>query len=105
MEKDERKTPESYSLSQNFPNPFNLETQIHFKLSEAAQVKINIFDLTGEMIRTILNERKSSGDHILTWDGLNDKGERVASGVYFYKLEINSDDDQLQQTRKMLMLK
>jgi len=105
MENDERKNPESYSLSQNFPNPFNLETQIHFKLSEKAHVIINIFDLKGEKIRTILNERKTSGEHTLSWDGLNDKGERVASGVYFYQIEISNDSNQFKQTRKMLMLK
>ena len=103
--KDEHENSESYSLSQNFPNPFNLETQIHFKLSEPAQVIINILDLKGEKIKTILNERKTSGEHTLSWDGLNDDGERVASGVYFYQLEVSTDSYPLKQTRKMLMLK
>ena len=105
MGNDERKNPESYSLSQNFPNPFNLESQIHFKLSENGHVIINIFDLKGEKIKTILNERKTSGEHALSWDGLNNKGERVASGVYFYQLEVTNDSNQFKQTRKMLMLK
>jgi len=105
MRNDEPKNPESYLISQNFPNPFNLETQIKFKLSENAHVTINIFDLNGEKIRTILNERKTSGEHILRWDGLNDIGERVASGVYFYQIEVCNDSKQFKQTRKMLMLK
>jgi SagB-type dehydrogenase family enzyme len=105
MRSDERQNPESYAISQNFPNPFNLDTQIKFKLAEEAQVRINIFDLKGEKIKTILNERKTPGEYILRWDGLNDKGERVASGVYFYQLEVINDSHPFKQTRKMLMLR
>lgn len=83
MRNDEHENTESFFLSQNFPNPFNLETQIHFKLSANAHVIINIFDLNGEKIKTILNERKTPGEYILNWDGLNDKGEKVTGGVYF----------------------
>jgi SagB-type dehydrogenase family enzyme len=105
LRKDERKNLESYSIYQNLPNPFNLETQINFKLSEEAHVTINIFDLNGEKIRTILNEKRKSGVHTLRWDGLNVAGERVASGVYFYQMEINNNSNQFKQTQKMLMLK
>lgn len=105
LKNDEGKIPEGYWLSQNFPNPFNLETQIKFKLAEAAQVIITIFDLKGERIRTILNGRQQSGEYSLTWDGLNDTGERVSSGVYFYQLQASNDSNQLKQTQKMLLLK
>ncbi|MDZ7341484.1 MAG: nitroreductase family protein [candidate division KSB1 bacterium] len=105
MRNDEGKNVEGYWLAQNFPNPFNLETNIKFKLAEDAQVIIAIFDLKGKKIRTILNDRQQSGEYTLTWDGLNDAGERVSSGVYFYQLEADNDTDQLKQTQKMLLLK
>jgi SagB-type dehydrogenase family enzyme len=102
---EELPQPESSSLSQNYPNPFNAETQIRFSISENARVAISVFDIHGEKIRTVLNENRPSGEYTLQWDGLNDFGERMASGVYFCQIEMNQGDRPIQQTRKMLMLK
>ena len=105
MKKEEFEQPDSYSLSQNSPNPFNSETQINYRLSENAHVKINIFDSKGEKIKTVLNQKQTSGDYTLRWNGLDENGKRMASGVYFYQMEAHNDNNQFKQTRKMLMLK
>ncbi len=105
MNNNEDMNADKYSVSQNFPNPFNLETQIKFQLSEGAHIRLNIYDLGGRKIKTMLNEKKPAGAYTLGWDGLNDAGERVTSGVYLYQLEINNDANQYKQTQKMLMLK
>ena len=68
-------------------------------------MKLSIYDLKGEKIKTILNEKQSSGEYALRWNGLNDNGKRIASGVYFYQIEVNDDKHASKLTRKMLMLK
>jgi nitroreductase len=96
---------EKYSLSQNFPNPFVSETQINYQLSENAHVRINIYDLKGVKIKTILDKNQKPGEYNTRWNGFNDQGERMTSGIYFYKIDINSDNNQFTQSRKMMMLK
>jgi WD40 repeat protein len=95
--------PPSYrdQLAQNYPNPFNPTTTIAFSLSKDADVELRIFDLRGASVRTLLNGRRSTGVHRVTWDGANDNGQPIASGVYFYKLTVGSFTD----TKKMTVLK
>ncbi len=104
-EKEETRYSAKYSLSQNFPNPFNSETQISYKLPENAYVCVNIYDLKGTKIKTVLNKNQKSGDYNIYWNGTNDKGERMTSGIYFYQIDITNDNNNFTQTRKMLMLK
>ncbi len=85
-----RTRPESISLAQNFPNPFNPETVIQYQLDQAAQVELAIFNLLGDPIRTLVNEKSSRGAHQVRWDGLDDSGHQAASGVYFYRLKAGS---------------
>ena len=99
-------TPKQNLLLQNYPNPFNPETWIPYRLSEGGQVSISIYDTKGTPIRTLSLGYQSAGfyqDHgrAVYWDGCNDLGEPVASGVYFYQLITPS----FQQTRRMLILK
>ncbi len=98
--------PNRDQLLQNYPNPFNPETWIPYQLSVASPVSISIFDATGGLVRTLTLGYQSEGfyhnrGHAAYWDGRNALGERVASGVYFYRLETPS----FQQTRRMLILK
>jgi flagellar hook assembly protein FlgD len=91
---------------QNYPNPFNPETWIPYRLSEDGRVTISIYDTTGTLIQTLSLGYQSAGfyqdrEHAVYWDGRNDLGEPVASGVYFYQLTTAS----FQQTRCMLILK
>jgi hypothetical protein len=89
-------TPTEFSLSQNYPNPFNPVTHIRFGLPKASNVKIEIFNLLGQRVATLLNERKLAGYHTVEFNGGN-----FSSGVYLYRIQA----DEFQQVRKMLLIK
>ena len=98
--------PKRSLLLQNYPNPFNPETWIPYQLSEDTPVSISIYDTTGKLVRTLSLGFQSTGfynsrEHAAYWDGRNDLGERVASGVYFYQLVTPT----FQQTQRMLIVK
>ena len=82
--------PLHFALYQNFPNPFNPVTKIRYQLAEDCHVTIKIFNILGQEIRTLVNENKKAGTHEIFWDGLNDIGNAVTSGVYFYKIEASN---------------
>jgi hypothetical protein len=82
--------PKSYALTQNHPNPFNPATTIRFQLPEANHVVMKIFNILGEEIRTLVDAPFEAGDHIVQWDGKDNKGQTVASGVYLYQLQAGS---------------
>ena len=93
--------PETFHLSQNYPNPFNASTSISFALDRDGEATLTIFDLLGRRIRTLHSGLISDGPHAFIWNGRDDAGLAVTSGIYFYKLE--SAEGIL--TRKMVMLK
>ncbi len=93
--------PSTFELEQNYPNPFNPRTNIQFYLPRPAQVKLDVFDILGRKVATLVNDRISNGIHTLTWDGQNDSGQPAASGVYFYRLQAGEHV----QSRKMILLK
>ncbi len=78
--------PAEFSLSQNFPNPFNPVTRIEFSLPQASYVTIEVLNLLGQKIKILVNERLAAGHHVTLWDGTNGNGEAVSSGVYFYRI-------------------
>ncbi len=80
---------ENLILSQNFPNPFNSRTVIKYDLPDAGNISIKIFDNIGQKITTLINQEQSAGEHVVLWNGKNDSGNNVASGVYFYNLKFN----------------
>ena len=99
-------TPPVFALLQNFPNPFNPETWIPYQLAETVPVTIRIFDPKGQIIRTLYFGNQQAGsyatkDKAVYWDGKNDFGERVSSGVYFYQLQAGK----FSTTRKMTVIK
>jgi len=96
-----RELPSVYGLSQNYPNTFNPQTQISFQLPQAGHVSLKIYNIRGELVRTLVNEAKEAGYHSVIWDGRNQNGEEVASGVYFYRMVT----DDFTATKKMIMLK
>ena len=97
-----RLLPESYILSQNFPNPFNNRTTIEFALPEEARVSIIIYNSMGQQIISPINSvEMMQGYHQFTWNGENGFGERVATGIYFYQLT----SEKFSMIRKMLLLK
>jgi hypothetical protein len=93
--------PQITKLQQNIPNPFNPETTIHFSLKDAGRVKIEIFNIKGEKIRTLVNEYKNVGFHFTIWNGKDNSGKTVASGMYFYSMI----SEKYHKIRKMLLVK
>ncbi|MBK6680219.1 MAG: T9SS type A sorting domain-containing protein [Ignavibacteriales bacterium] len=91
----------SFNLKQNYPNPFNPETKIEFDLAEASLVKLEIFDVNGEKVKTLVNGDLPSGIQSIRWDGSNNLGNRVPTGVYMYTLTSGGKSS----TKKMIVLK
>ena len=96
-----KNVPNQFALRQNYPNPFNPETTIRFDLPTAAPVKLNIYNAKGQLVRTLVNEKMESGYHNICWDGTDETGYPVASGVYFYRINA----DKFNASKKMVMLK
>lgn len=76
----------AFSLRQNYPNPFNPVTTITYALARRAHVRISVFDVTGQLVATLVDTEQDSGDHVARWDGLDASGREAASGVYFCRL-------------------
>ena len=93
--------PKYYSLSDNFPNPFNPSTTINYNLSEKGLVDFSIYDIVGRKVVTLVNDIKTHGSHSIIWDGLNANGKQVSAGMYFYKFEAGN----FKMTKKMILLK
>ena len=93
--------PSAVALHANYPNPFNPETTIAFDLPQASSVELQVFDVLGQTVRTLVAEGLSAGSHQVVWDGLDAPGSKVSSGVYFYRLQAG----QQVQMRRMLLLK
>ncbi len=89
-ETDSRAIPSMFSLSQNFPNPFNPETTIEYQLPHQAQVTLTIYDIHGQEIRTLATGIKPAGYHSVTWDGRDTSGRQVATGVYLYRINARA---------------
>ena len=93
--------PVSYALSQNYPNPFNSSTRISYDVSVAGHVMVNIYSIEGRLVRTLVNGNTDPGPHHVTWNGLNNAGTAVSTGVYLYNLQVAD----FQAVRKMVYLK
>jgi len=96
-----REKPSEFALSQNYPNPFNQSTKIEFTLSQSGFVSLTIYDLMGRKVRTLVSENLSSGYKSVLWDGKDDVGKEVGSGIYFYQLKIGD----FSQAKKLVLLK
>jgi 1,4-alpha-glucan branching enzyme len=97
----EGRTPDINRLEQNYPNPFNPATTISFTSAGSGPVSLRIFDVSGRLVRTLVDEIYPGGRHEILWNGRNDMGETAASGVYFYQLVT----DRIVQTRRMVLLR
>jgi DNA/RNA endonuclease YhcR with UshA esterase domain len=93
--------PLSYKLEQNFPNPFNPETRIYFEIPEAQQVKVVIYNMLGQKVRTLINEAYNPGFHVINWDGCDDGGNVVPTGLYIYRIKAGN----FIASKKMMMMK
>jgi flagellar hook assembly protein FlgD len=89
-------------LSHNYPNPFNPATAIQYRVpSPGSRVRLSVYDLSGRLIRELVDGEKSGGEYVAVWRGLDDAGRQVGSGVYFYRLEVDGTSIE----RKMVMMK
>jgi hypothetical protein len=95
----------SFSLDQNFPNPFNASTTIGFNLSVDSRISLEIYNIRGQRIRTVLNDYRSAGQYIERWNGKMDNGMEAPSGVYFYKMSIQNDGQSHEKIKKMVLNK
>jgi O-glycosyl hydrolase/flagellar hook assembly protein FlgD len=102
---NESEVPKIFTLCQNYPNPFNPETRINYYLPECGNVIIEIYNMLGKKIRTLVNESQSTGRHQIIWNSLDDAGNRVSSGVNIYKIKVIGDKQVWQENRKMILLK
>jgi hypothetical protein len=93
--------PSEFALLQNHPNPFNQTTKIEFTLAKSGFVSLRIYDLLGRKVRTLASRDLSSGYKSVLWDGKNDSGEEVASGIYFYQLRVRN----FSETKTLVLLK
>jgi hypothetical protein len=100
-ESDNKGKVNHFHLDQNYPNPFNAETVIEYVLPTTAQVKLSIYNILGQHIKSLVDEYQKMGCKNITWDGTDQAGKEVSSGVYFYKLRTES----FIEVKKMLMLK
>ncbi len=93
--------PQSFYLGQNFPNPFNPSTTIEFSLTHSEDIKLEIFDLLGRKVKTLLSSHLEGGLHSAVWNGSNEKGFLIPSGIYVYRLTAGS----FHQSKKMILIR
>ncbi len=101
-----QKTPSTYALTQNYPNPFNPTTNIEFSIPRTASIQLNVYNILGELVKTLVNGDIVSGNYKVTWNGTNNNGASAASGIYFYRLVAQSSGAaNYVVTKKMLLMK
>jgi hypothetical protein len=93
--------PRQFQLLQNYPNPFNAATEVRYNISSASQVLIRIYDVRGELVRTLVDGHREAGQHAVRWDGRTEKGQQAGSGLYFCSLEAQGHS----QVMKMVLLR
>lgn len=98
---DKTKNPRHFMLNQNYPNPFNPETVISYTLPKSGVVELDVYNIIGQRVRRLVNKYRAAGTYRVIWDGLDDSGNRVVSGVYFYQLRTGSSVF----TRKMVLVR
>ena len=94
--------PTAFSLADNFPNPFNPATTIHYALPTAADVELTVYNVAGQVVRTLVAGYQSAGRYVVEWDATNDSGHSLSAGLYFYRLQAGGE---FAEAKKMLLLK
>ena len=95
-------TPVKFELKQNYPNPFNPTTTISFSIHNDSKIEFTIYNIKGQKVKVLVNEELDAGTHHVMWDGMNENGKSVTSGIYFYRLKEGTN---FSQTKRMLLLK
>ena len=97
----EEPKPYAFQLNQNYPNPFNPETIIEYTLSKDCQVQIAIYNILGQKVRTLIDQYQTKGQKKIHWDGKDDQGNELTSGIYFYRLQAGD----YKETKRMALMK
>lgn len=97
--------PTKYELYQNFPNPFNPTTEIRFALKEDSNVELSIYNIKGQKVKQLLDTDKNYGYHKVVWNGDDQHGSKVSSGIYFYVISVKNDKESYREIKKMMMMK
>jgi phosphodiesterase/alkaline phosphatase D-like protein len=100
--------PRTFAISQNYPNPFNPETLIDLALPAESRVILDVYNITGQLVRRLVSERKAAGYHKVSWDGKDNRGQSVPSGIYLYRIsavDINDPTKNFTRVKKMVLLK
>jgi len=100
VEEISKSIPSSFALEQNYPNPFNPTTRIQYRLQAVSDVELTIYNQLGQKVRTLVKELQPSGAYQIEWNGQDNMGKLVVSGVYLYRLKAGS----YVQTRKMVLV-
>lgn len=93
--------PQSFALEQNYPNPFNASTAIQYQLPEASEVRLIVCNLLGQEVRRLADGKEKAGYHVALWDGRDEDGKPVGSGIYLYRLKAG----RFSETRKALLVR
>jgi len=93
--------PTEYSVSQNYPNPFNPSTTIKYAIPQQSFVRIKVYDIVGREVKTLVNTERSPGIYSVQWNGDNNYGSKVSSGIYIYRVVAGN----FTQVKKMILLK
>lgn len=93
-----------FELAQNYPNPFNPQTTITYHLPQTAEVELSVYNILGQKVRVLVSGHQSAGSHSVIWDGRNTAGQRVPSGIYFYRLFFKNGPGQKVLSRKMVLM-
>jgi hypothetical protein len=99
--KGEKGVPTSFTLLQNYPNPFNPETHIDFSVPMDEKISLKIYNIRGQLVKTLMDEEVKAGEHTVKWDGTNQDNQKVASGIYLYRLASQA----YTETRRMVLVK
>jgi hypothetical protein len=98
---NQQELPDGFALLQNYPNPFNPACNIEYSLPTDCQVTLSIYNILGQKVRVLVDEYQNAGFKTVSWDGKDDKGENVSSGIYFYRIKANG----FEQTKRMVLTK
>ena len=95
-----RGVPQAYFLAQNFPNPFNPTTTIHYDLKEVGQIALRVYNVMGQQVRELVRQVQPAGTYSVVWDGRDRHGQEMANGVYFYELRAGA----FRSMRRMVLM-
>jgi hypothetical protein len=101
VEQIDDQIPVEFTLEQNYPNPFNPNTVIRYSIVSPSLVSLKIFDILGREVKTLVNKEQVNGVYEVNWDGDDELGNKVSTGVYFYRLDAGD----FVQTKKMMLIK